>query len=90
MTTDPGAVVIVMSDHGSRPPGAPEDALLKNILAIRAPGQPDLLTSDLHPVDLLPAIFNEYFGTDLPRKVYRAWLNAPEHPLEMVEVRPAE
>jgi hypothetical protein len=79
---NPEAVVVVMSDHGSGPPGAPEDALLKSFLAIRHPGTPDF-EGDMSPVNLLPAIFNAYLGTELPTSPYRAWISESEFPLNM-------
>jgi hypothetical protein len=89
ISADPDAVIIVMSDHGSRPPGAPEEVLLQNVLAIRSPHQPNIVTRGMHLVDLLPTVFDAYFGTESPRHDYRGWLNVPEHPLEMAEVHPS-
>lgn len=83
---NPTAVVVVMSDHGSRPPGAAEDVLLDSLLAVRSIHATDLPTEDLYPVNLLPWILNAHLGNDQPMSVYRGWLNEPEHPLEMVEV----
>lgn len=70
---DEDAIVVVMSDHG---PGNPGDGLdldevdalarLSNLLAIRHPGRDALLPDDASPVNLLPALFNAYFGTELP------------------------
>jgi hypothetical protein len=89
VAADPQAVVVVMSDHGSRPPGAPREALLQNLLAVRSPGRPAVVASDAHLVDLFAAIFDAYFGTQSPRHEYRGWISLPEFPLEMVEVTPA-
>jgi hypothetical protein len=86
VASDPEAVIVVMSDHGSQPPGAPETALLQNVIAVRSPAHEGLLASDAHPVDLLPVIWDAYFGTETPRHDYRGWINRAEHPLEMVEV----
>lgn len=88
IAADPGAVVVMMSDHGSRPPGAPEEVLLQNLLAVRSPEHPELLASNTHLVDLLATIFDAYFGTESPRHEYRGWISLAEFPLEMSETNP--
>ncbi|HYI67067.1 MAG TPA: hypothetical protein VEW95_09105 [Candidatus Limnocylindrales bacterium] len=81
------AVVVVMSDHGHRPPGAPEDDLLRSFTAVRFPGAADVADGDLSPVNLLPAIFNAYLSTNLPVSPYRAWISEAEFPLTMTPSR---
>jgi hypothetical protein len=66
---DPGAVVIVMSDHG---PGNPEDsgetidygARLHNLFAARTPGH-EPFSETVTPINVLRVLCNTYFGTDL-------------------------
>ncbi|HET6379425.1 MAG TPA: hypothetical protein VFH63_00105 [candidate division Zixibacteria bacterium] len=65
----PDAVVVVMSDHGYRgdaPVHGPEH--LRNLLAFRTPGAPDLLTG-VTPVNLIRALLDEYAGLDLGEPV---------------------
>ena len=84
---DPTAVVVLMSDHGLQPPGAPEEVKLHNFLAVRSPGRRALLETP-HPVDVLPAILNAYLGASLPLHEYRGWVSGGDYPLRLTEVTP--
>lgn len=86
IAADPSGVIAIMSDHGIDHPGSTEPIKLNNLMAIRSPDHPGLMTGAAHPVDLLPTILNAYLGTDLPTHEYRGWLSAPEHPLQLTEV----
>lgn len=59
-------VVIVFSDHGHRhDPGNTAEALRTLFLA-NTPGAPGLFPEDVTPLQVMPMIFNQYFGTKLP------------------------
>ena len=61
----PDAVVVLVSDHGSRyaPDTDPEERY-RNLFAARTPGEPDLFGQGSTPVNVLSAVFNAYLGTD--------------------------
>ncbi len=67
IAADPGAVVVIMSDHGSR--AVPDDAAepFRNLLAVRSPGYPRLLGAAPTPVNLLGAILGAYLNIDVRR-----------------------
>jgi hypothetical protein len=73
-TADQGAVIILMSDHGSRSRGdvsvlapADVDEQFGNFFAARVPGEPRLFPGDVMPANVLPILLNHYLGTALPR-----------------------
>ncbi len=73
VAADPGAVVVVMSDHGSGIGLDSADASksdlverFSNIMAIRAPGHSDILSRRLTPVNLMPRLFDTYLGLSVP------------------------
>lgn len=73
VAADPDAVVVVMSDHGSGIGLDSSDASrsdlverFSNVLAIRAPGHPDILAKTLTPVNVMPRVFDAYLGLTLP------------------------
>ena len=73
VSANPEAVVVVMSDHGS---GVGFDTTdiwsidlverFSNIMAIRAPGHPDILARTLTPVNLMPRILGATLAVPLP------------------------
>lgn len=82
VSADPDAILILMSDHG---PGKPVDwaapaqpgivARAANLFAARTPGHPRLFPDDISLVNVLPRLFNSYFGMSLalrPDDVYSA------------------
>jgi hypothetical protein len=85
VAADPGAVVIVMSDHGSREPGHDESNLFRSLFAARTPGW-DGGPRDSSPVNLFPQLFNHYFGTDLELRPYCSWISAFAAPLTLTPV----
>jgi hypothetical protein len=80
--TDPGAVVVVFSDHGSgapsREPGATPpyaDLRTANLLAVRSPGQPGIIDDRSTLANLLPRLLRAYTRSgpaDVPESIY-AW-----------------
>jgi hypothetical protein len=61
---DPTAIVVVLSDHGIRMAGDP-NALFRNLLVARTPGEARLLGEAPTPVNILPSILNAYLGASL-------------------------
>jgi hypothetical protein len=81
---DPGAVILVMSDHG------PEERLdwwhpaepgigdrMANLFWARTPGRPQLFPNDITLVNVMPILFNAYLGTDLPLHANDLWFGPP-------------
>ena len=71
---DPSAVIILMSDHGSRYSLADPSEQFHTFLAARTPGKHEVFADDEAAVNLLRRLFAEYFGAELERLPYRAWL----------------
>ena len=73
----PDAVVIVMSDHGSRyDPDDPQEHF-RNLFAARTPGVDDAFPAGTDMVNVFRYLSNAYFDTDFPALPYRAWFSAP-------------
>ena len=73
VAADPSAVVIVLSDHGPDvrfdwgAPGGPGLADREaNFFAARTPGETDVFPNDITLVNVLPRLFNAYFGMNIP------------------------
>jgi hypothetical protein len=83
---DPGAVVVVFSDHGSGAPsrvlGAVEpypDLRTANLLAVRSPGKSGIIDDRSTLANVLPRLLRAYTGTgpaDVPETIY-AWTGDP-------------
>lgn len=59
--TDPGAVVVVMSDHGARLDFTTPDAEhFRNLMAVRSPGRPSVFRSEPTPTDLFVRLVQAY------------------------------
>ena len=63
---------MLFSDHGPDisfdthdPLSADLDQRTSNLIAVLAPGKPDLLPDDLTVVNIFPIVLNAYLGTDL-------------------------
>jgi hypothetical protein len=80
MKADPGAVVVVFSDHGSgapsREPGATPpyaDLRTANLLAVRSPGKSGIIDDRSTLANLLPRLLRAYTGTgppDVPETIF--------------------
>jgi hypothetical protein len=58
---DPAAVVVVMSDHGARLDlDAETDEYFRNFLAVRSPGQPNVLGNEPTVTGLLMRLVESY------------------------------
>jgi len=83
---DPGAVVVVFSDHGSgappREPGVPfpyADLRTANLLAVRSPGKSGIIDDRSTLANLLPRLLRAYTGSgpaDVPETIF-AWTGNP-------------
>ena len=85
------AVVIVFSDHGPRSRlDATDDLRLHEAVdaffAARTPGRTSVFPATVTPVNVLPILFDSYFGTDLPRSEDRAWVSGEEELLPLIEL----
>lgn len=73
IASDPNAVIVVWSDHGSNmhydlADDGPENDYAErygNLFAVRAPGVGDLYTSPVVPLNILGPLFDHYLGTDI-------------------------
>ena len=86
VAADPGAVVVVFSDHGSgapsREPGATSpyaDLRTANLLAVRSPGHAGIIDDRSTLANLLPRLLRAYTGSgpaDVPETIF-AWTGDP-------------
>ena len=91
---DPGAVVVVFSDHGSGARWSTDNAKADidlrtaNLLAVRSPGKAGIIDDRSTLANLLPRLLRAYTGTgppDVPETVY---VRADEPDASFVFVRP--
>jgi hypothetical protein len=63
---EPGAVIVLFSDHGHWLPDAPDP--FGNLIAVRTPGRTGIIDNDSSLVTVLPRLFDAYFdaGFDIP------------------------
>jgi len=80
IASDPQAVVIVMSDHGSTRPAAAPAHGFQNFFAARTPGNEVHYEDDITPLTVLPLLADTPFT---PSDPYRAWVSAPLEPLTL-------
>lgn len=80
---DPEAVVILMSDHGSRYSLEDPDEHFRNLLAARTPGAEGLFDQTESPVNLLRLTLNAYLDVPTAALPYRSWGADWEYPLEL-------
>ncbi|HSG86020.1 MAG TPA: hypothetical protein VLA23_06745, partial [Candidatus Limnocylindrales bacterium] len=71
LAADPGAVIVLFSDHGSgagytptHPADTDLDERTANLVAVRTPGLLRPLPDDVTLINVLPPILNAYLGTD--------------------------
>jgi hypothetical protein len=80
-------VVLVMSDHGFRDWSVPRHEIpntdlrprFDSLFASLTPGEPGMFPDDISNVDIFPLLFNGYFATSYPSRVYQAWLDDGGH-----------
>jgi hypothetical protein len=63
LAADPEAVIVIFGDHGMRI-GEDPQAVHRNLLLARTPGQPGLFGEAPTLVNVLPQLFNAYLGGD--------------------------
>ena len=61
---DPEAVVVLLSDHGSRYSAEDSDEWYRTLFASRTPAAPDALVGAPISAGIMVGIFNAYFGTE--------------------------
>jgi len=73
-------VIVLFSDHGpdisfdsNDPLGSDLDHRTSNLIAVLAPGHPDLLPDDATTVNIFPIVLNAYLGTDLAIQPNTFW-----------------
>lgn len=86
---DPGGVVILMSDHGTRYSLEDLPEHYRSFLATRTPGFPGLFPHDESPVNILRRVMSAYFDADIEPLPYRAWALDWTYNLRLTEL-PAE
>jgi hypothetical protein len=81
IASDPEALVIVMSDHGSQRTGSPAAYALRNFFAARVPDGSIRYEDDVTPMSVLSRLTAD--GPAASAAPYRAWVSAPLEPLTM-------
>jgi hypothetical protein len=89
---DRPTVVVLFSDHGSLTNLDPDREMDKlervsDLIAVRAPGRPDLVPDGTSLVNLWPRILNAYLGTELPIVPDHSYVSFATHPFDFEEVR---
>lgn len=79
LTASPDAIIVLMSDHGMRQPGAPEADLFRNFFSIRSAAD-DLVPDDIQPIQIMRLLA----GNVVESEPYRAWTSGDERPLELM------
>ncbi len=88
VSSDPTAIVVVYSDHGSRYSLNDLDEHFRVLFAARTPGQPNLFGDDVALVNVFRRILTAYFGEDHPDLPYRSWVSDWTQPLILTERTP--
>ena len=78
LAASPDAIVVLMSDHGMRQPGAPEADLFRSFFSIRS-ARVDAVPDDIQPIQVMRLLAGEAVDS----QPYRAWISADERPLEL-------
>jgi len=77
------AIVVFLSDHGSRFDIDNPDEMLRSFLVARTPGHPRLFPDDATPVNILPRILNAYAAAAVPLATEESYL------VDLVTVQPS-
>lgn len=87
---DPGAVIVVFSDHGARYETMTTDEYYHSLFAASTPNFAGLYPNDVALTNVLPVLLNAYFGTSYPIHDYQAWEYAEDgvHLLPRTPVAP--
>lgn len=73
IAADPSAVIIVMSDHGSRYTFDDEAEHFRSFFAARTPGTGTVYPDDESPVNILRRLAGALFDIDVEALAYQAW-----------------
>jgi hypothetical protein len=63
---DPGAVILVFSDHGLRFDRTDSAEHFRNLLTAHTPGHPRLFGQAPTLINVVPELLNAYFDADIP------------------------
>lgn len=80
VASDPDAIVIVMSDHGSHRPGSDPAMAFRNFFAARVPDNPTAFEDDVTPLTAIARLTGVDFT---PGDPYRGWYSEPLEPLTL-------
>jgi hypothetical protein len=80
---DPDAVMLLMSDHGSRPAWAPPESAFATLFAARTPGTEDRFPDDVSTVNVFGYLREAYLGDEFTPLPYRAWTSKGSEPLTL-------
>jgi hypothetical protein len=84
LDANPDAIIVLMSDHGSRRSDRDPAEHFRTFFAARTPGQ-DIFPADSDPVNVLRRLSDAYIGTDLGALPYEAWLSPVDNqPLDLI------
>lgn len=80
IASDPNAIVIVMSDHGTRRPGTDPANAFRNFFAARTPGLANVYEDDVTPLGVIARLAGVAYPSGDP---YRGWRSADIEPLSL-------
>ena len=73
VSADPDAVIVLMSDHGTRYSERDVPEHYRSFLAARTPGAAELFPEDESPVNIFRRLMAAYFDADIEPLPYRSW-----------------
>ena len=82
--TRPDAVLVLLSDHGTRYSDENQAEQFRNLFAARTPGESGVFADDTSPVNVFRRLFSAYFDMSLADLPYEAWSPRTSAPLDLV------
>jgi hypothetical protein len=79
----PEAIILVMSDHGTRFRRDEVGEYFQNFFAARTPGEVAVFPEDISPVNIFRYLFDAYMGEDADPLEYQAWYATSTSPLHL-------
>lgn len=81
LAVEPDSTIVLLSDHGMRPPDGTDAEIFRNLFSIRTAGAPIDVPDDIQPFQLLPLLT----GEEVRSQPFRGWVSADERPLILTE-----